>query len=174
MIRKAGNCGNLREFPLCSILNFLCTNFFVHRKKNQCTSVQTTSPSNEEGPSTSIEEDINWLYANWLWDEGDLADFEGISDVETEEGQDDKFPNLQQSEEPLPDIPKKLSGIINLDSILKFNISRSHLWEGAVRGLNRKSFSPCNKVSVKFCDDVGTTEGAVDAGGPKREFFKID
>ena len=86
-----------------------------------------------------------------MWNEVDLADFEGINDVETEEGQDDKFPNLQ----PLPDILKKLSGIINLDSISKFNASCSHLWEGAVRGLNRKSFSPCNKVSVKFCDDVG-------------------
>ena len=80
-----------------------------------------------------------------MWDEGGLADFEGISDVETEEGQDDKFPNLQQSEEPLPDILKKLSGIINLDSISKFNVSRSHLWEGAVRGLNRKSFHPVTK-----------------------------
>ena len=90
-----------------------------------------------------------------------------------EEVQDDKFPNLQQSEEPLPDILEKLSGIINLDSISKFNVSRSHLWEGAVRGLNRKSFSPCNKISVKFCDDVGTSEGAVDAGGPKREFFTL-
>ena len=109
-----------------------------------------------------------------MWDEGDLiADFEGISDVEMEEGQDDKFPNLQQSEEPLPDILEKLSGIINLDSISKFNVSHSHLWEGAVRGLNRKSFSPCNKISVKFCDDVGTSEGAVDAGGPKREFFTL-
>ena len=28
-------------------------------------------------------------------------------------------------------------------------------------------------ISVKFCDDVGTTEGAVDAGGPKREFFTL-
>ena len=68
-----------------------------------------------------------------------------ISDIETEEGQDDKFPNLQQLEEPLTDI-LKLSGIINLDPISKFNVSCSHLWEGAVRGLNRKSFSPCNKV----------------------------
>ena len=120
------------------------------------------------------EEDVNWLYANWLWNEElDLADFEGISDGEVEEGQNDESLNFQQSAEPLPDILKKLSTIINSDSISKFNISRSHLWEGTVRGLNRKSFSPHNKVSVKFCDDVGTTEGAVDAGGPKREFFTL-
>ncbi len=30
-----------------------------------------------------------------------------------------------------------------------------------------------NKVSVKFCDDLGTAEGAVDQGGPKREFFTL-
>jgi hypothetical protein len=47
------------------------------------------------------------------------------------------------------------------------------VWEGAVRGLSRKSFSPGNKISVKFCDGLGTAEGAVDQGGPKREFFTL-
>ena len=32
MIRKAGN---LKEFPLCSILNFLCTNFFKREKNGK-------------------------------------------------------------------------------------------------------------------------------------------
>ena len=62
---------------------------------------------------------------------------------------------------------------INEDKIFKFNISRSHLWEGALRGHKRKSFSPESKVSVKFTDDSGTPEGAVDLGGPKREFFTL-
>ena len=42
-----------------------------------------------------------------------------------------------------------------------------------MRGLTRKSFLPENKISVKFCDDIGTSEGAVDLGGPKREFFTL-
>ena len=49
----------------------------------------------------------------------------------------------------------------------KFNICRSHVWEGAIRGLNRKSFSPAHKVSIKFTDDVGI------AGGPMRELFTL-
>ena len=57
--------------------------------------------------------------------------------------------------------------------ISKFNISRSFVWEGAKRALARKSFSAKNKISVKFTDDVGTSEGAVDMGGPMKEFFTL-
>ena len=39
--------------------------------------------------------------------------------------------------------------------------------------MERKSFSPNKKVSVKFPDDVGLSEGAVDLGGPMREFFTL-
>ena len=41
------------------------------------------------------------------------------------------------------------------------------------RALARKSFSAKNKISVKFTDDVGTSEGAVDMGGPMKEFFTL-
>jgi hypothetical protein len=73
----------------------------------------------------------------------------------------------------LHDILLELNTKINRTEISKFNISRGHLWEGAVRGLSRKSFSPANRVSVKFTDDVGNAEGAVDSGGPTREFFTL-
>ena len=73
----------------------------------------------------------------------------------------------------LQEILEQLALKINDDKISKFNISRSHLWEGALRGLRRKTFSPDNRVSVKFTDDSGTSEGAVDLGGPKREFFTL-
>ncbi len=70
---------------------------------------------------------------------------------------------------PVPRIPhchyliyiKKLSSVIKLDVISKFNISHSHVWEGTTRALTSKSLSPQNKISVKFCDDVGTSEGAI-------------
>ncbi len=62
---------------------------------------------------------------------------------------------------------------INMDSISKFNISRSFIWEGTKRALSRKSFSPNNKVSVKFTDEVGNSEGAVDLGGPMKEYFML-
>ena len=80
-----------------------------------------------------------------------------------------------------PDVPKKelhelLDGLameIDYTSISKFNISRSFLWEGAKRAITRKSFCAKNKVSVKFTDDIGNSEGAVDLGGPMKEFFTL-
>lgn len=71
----------------------------------------------------------------------------------------------------LQEILEQLALKINEDKTSKFNISRSHLWEGALRGLRRKSFSPDNKVSVKFTDDSGTCEGAIDLGDQKENFL---
>ena len=73
----------------------------------------------------------------------------------------------------LQEILEQLALKINDDKISKFKISRSHLWEGALRGLRRKTFSPDKRVSFKFTDDSGVSEGAFDLGGPKREFFTL-
>lgn len=64
---------------------------------------------------------------------------------------------------------------VNIDSlsISKFNICRSDIWDGILRGMARKSFSPNKRVSVKFTDDVGLSEGVIDIGGPMREFFTL-
>ena len=53
------------------------------------------------------------------------------------------------------------------------NVRRKHVWEDACRHLSRKKFDPRAVVSVKFADDGGTSEGAVDAGGPRREFLRL-
>ena len=68
----------------------------------------------------------------------------------------------KQGLDPQPtaeEILRNLATIINFDEISKFNISRSNLWDSAVRGFNRKSFSPTKKISVKFMDDIGQPEG---------------
>ena len=36
-----------------------------------------------------------------------------------------------------------------------------------------KRFSPYNRISIKFADIEGNSEGAVDVGGPKREFLRL-
>ena len=46
------------------------------------------------------------------------------------------------------------------------------MWDGTIRGLKRKSFSP-HKISVQSCDDIGNSEEAIDMGRPKREFFHL-
>ena len=53
------------------------------------------------------------------------------------------------------------------------NVRRKHCWEDAVRKLSKPSFIPERKLSVKFADDMGTSEGAVDQGGPTREFLRL-
>lgn len=45
--------------------------------------------------------------------------------------------------------------------------------EGARRAIHRKNFQPLNHISVRFADDYGQSEGAVDSGGPKRELFRL-
>jgi len=59
------------------------------------------------------------------------------------------------------------------NGVTKFNISRSHVWEGARRAFLRSTYSPQHMMSVKFTDDIGVAEGAVDEGGPRREFLQL-
>lgn len=97
-----------------------------------------------------------------------LSDSEGdISDSETHS---DHVPAVTCS--PL-EVLNDLAAQINAGCLSKFNIARNFMWEGAKRAVSRKAFSPANKVSVKFTDDSGTSEGAIDWGGPMREFFTL-
>ena len=60
----------------------------------------------------------------------------------------------------LKEVLENLGKQISSEKISFFNLSRNHVWEGAKRALNRKSFSPENKLSVKFTGDIGKFEGA--------------
>lgn len=92
---------------------------------------------------------------------------EGVDDAQNQ-------PSLAIAEEKdIEEIVRDLAKEINETCISKFNISRTFLWEGTRQALSRKSFPPANKVSVKFTDDNGISEGAVDLGGPMREFFTL-
>ena len=73
----------------------------------------------------------------------------------------------------IEDVLTELSEQVDHSNITKFNVVRNNIFESAKRALNRKKFNPCHKTSVKFTDDVGSSEGAVDLGGPKREFFTL-
>ena len=80
-------------------------------------------------------------------------------------------PTIQKKE--LHEILSHLAMEIDYTRISKFNITRSFIWEGVKRALARKSFSAKNKISVKFTDDVGNSEGAVEMGGPMKELFTL-
>lgn len=73
----------------------------------------------------------------------------------------------------LKDVLTNLAQQIDADRISKFNINRREVWDGACRGLKRKTFRAENRLSVIFTDSFGNAEGAVDFGGPAREFLKL-
>ena len=81
--------------------------------------------------------------------------------------------NADDQSETMQEIVCQLASVIDYEKISKFNVSRSHLWESAKRGFSKKSFSPKNKISVMFTDDAGNSEGAIDLGGPTREFLTL-
>jgi len=57
--------------------------------------------------------------------------------------------------------------------VTRANVSRAHIWEGARRTFLRSKFNAQQPLCVKFTDDFGVTEGAIDQGGPRREFLQL-
>lgn len=62
---------------------------------------------------------------------------------------------------------------IDHQRVSRFNICRSDIWDGAVRGYKRGTFSENYDLLVKFSDDAGKFEEGLDTGGPKREFLSL-
>ena len=132
-----------------------------------CSHIEIEETGGEASTSTDA------MYASWLLD--DTTEYTCVSSGSETEDKiiEEPAAAVENKKKSLYQILQDLSTVINQDNICKFNISRNHIWEGSVRALTRKSFSPQNKVSVKFCDDIGRPEGAIDQGGPKREFFTL-
>lgn len=74
---------------------------------------------------------------------------------------------------PVEEILLELSNKIHSTHQCKFNINRSAVWEGALRGFKRLSYDPYSRITVKFSDDMGKVEEGVDLGGPRREFLSL-
>lgn len=73
----------------------------------------------------------------------------------------------------LPDIVANLSLTIDHKRVRRFNISRANVWDGAVRGFKRTTYSETCDMLVKFTDDTGVLEEGIDTGGPRREFLTL-
>ncbi|MEQ2245521.1 hypothetical protein ILYODFUR_028879, partial [Ilyodon furcidens] len=74
---------------------------------------------------------------------------------------------------PVERIVEQIASCVNDEGTVRFNIVRRNVWDGASRAMDRSNFAPEKKVDVKFTDDYGISEGAVDNGGPAREFFRL-
>lgn len=72
-----------------------------------------------------------------------------------------------------PEIIANLALAIDRKKVARFNISRSDVWDGAVRGFRRSSYCENNEIFVKFTDDAGSFEEGLDTGGPRREFLTL-
>ena len=81
--------------------------------------------------------------------------------------------NFSNNTATLPEILQELQGQLNREHSSHINVRRSAIWSDTCRQMSRKKFSPGNNISVKFADNVGTSEGAVDVEGPKREFLRL-
>lgn len=53
------------------------------------------------------------------------------------------------------------------------NVTRESVLESAFRALRRQHFNPQHRIDIVFIDSAGQSEGAVDDGGPTREFFRL-
>ncbi|XP_062862578.1 G2/M phase-specific E3 ubiquitin-protein ligase-like [Trichomycterus rosablanca] len=71
------------------------------------------------------------------------------------------------------DIIANLALQIDRHAVSRFNICRSDVWDGAVRGFKRGTFSENKDILVRFSDDGGRFEEGLDTGGPKREFLTL-
>lgn len=53
------------------------------------------------------------------------------------------------------------------------NVRRKHVFVDGIRKIGRPNFEPSLPLSVRFADELGSSEGAVDLGGPTREFLRL-
>ena len=53
------------------------------------------------------------------------------------------------------------------------NVRRNQVFKDSLRKILSSSFKAVHPLSVRFADDLGNSEGAVDLGGPTREFLRL-
>ncbi|XP_057183740.1 G2/M phase-specific E3 ubiquitin-protein ligase-like [Triplophysa rosa] len=118
------------------------------------------------------------------WD-GDYDTYISLIRAVSEDEEDDEdlcsaiMASIEDHEIPLTvevsikQILEELSTKINSNQNCKFNINRASVLDGAIRGFTRLSYNPNNRMVIRFSDDKGKFEEAVDPGGPRREFFRL-
>ena len=65
------------------------------------------------------------------------------------------------------------SNEVDEEAMSYINARHSQLWVDSCRHLAKSKFNQKAKVSIKFVDCSGSSKWAVDAGGPRREYFRL-
>ncbi|XP_045913676.1 G2/M phase-specific E3 ubiquitin-protein ligase-like isoform X2 [Micropterus dolomieu] len=139
-----------------------------------CSNQQEDQASSSQ-PSMSEQNPIQWqndygTYINLINETSDVDDDDDLYSAIIASVEDKTRP---KEHIPITQILSELSDKIDNLQVCQFNINRSAVLDGAIRGFRRLSYDPTKKMSVKFSDDRGTTEEAVDLGGPRREFLRL-
>uniref|UniRef100_A0A1A8NZW8 HECT domain-containing protein n=4 Tax=Nothobranchius TaxID=28779 RepID=A0A1A8NZW8_9TELE len=98
---------------------------------------------------------------------------ENQEDSSSEEGSTHSQRDAEMQQLSVSEVIANLALQIDRHSVSRFNICRSDIWDGAVRGFKRSTFSAEKDLLVKFSDDGGRLEDGLDTGGPKREFLSL-
>jgi len=71
------------------------------------------------------------------------------------------------------DVLSSLRPAVPASGVTRVNVSRSHIWDAARRAFLRPTFNAQQPLYVKFMDDIGVAEEAIDQGGPRRELLQL-
>ncbi|XP_028667124.1 G2/M phase-specific E3 ubiquitin-protein ligase-like [Erpetoichthys calabaricus] len=112
-------------------------------------------------------------YVNLLENEEYLSEDSDIQEAISRSLMEETFKIQQDTSLSVEQILMPLTTAINEHEVTRFNIMRRNVWDGTVRAMSRPNFTPKKRIDVKFTDDIGISEGAVDLGGPKREYFRL-
>ncbi|MEQ2253236.1 hypothetical protein ILYODFUR_030084 [Ilyodon furcidens] len=145
-------------------------NQFSSAQGNDVTSFMNVEAVNQT-PSDSRENYATYL--SIMTSMSDLSsDEEELNQAIMASLQSGTFPYYRISDKPNPRSAKEvlleLASQIDSSQRCRFNINRSSVLDRALRGFRRLSYNPTYQMCIKFSDDLGLHEEAVDLGGPRR------
>ncbi|KAI9518131.1 hypothetical protein NQZ68_039954 [Dissostichus eleginoides] len=126
----------------------------------------------QEGPGTSGGVLETACYSKYTQLYAPIV-IEDKDDSDSVECSHDTPEDTELDQQALSEITANLALEIDHRAVSRFNICRLNIWDGAVRGFKRATFSEKKDLLVKFSDDEGRFEEGLDTGGPKREFLSL-
>ncbi|KAJ8007837.1 hypothetical protein DPEC_G00098340 [Dallia pectoralis] len=137
--------------------------------------VDSTAPimcDSEEDPEMSVGAKETTCYSKYTQLYAPIV-IEDDQDSGSDEGSHDIPQNAEVEHPSISDVIANMALQIDRHAVSRFNICRSDIWDGAVRGFKRGTFSEMKDLFVKCSDDAGRFEESIDTGGPKREFLSL-
>ncbi|XP_049898937.1 G2/M phase-specific E3 ubiquitin-protein ligase-like [Epinephelus moara] len=178
---------NMRKFCLSETIQVLFDFVGQHEMASEIFKVQeaTSSRSIESNSFGSImDHDLkasSTLYVLWLSNQ-DVQDVVIIVDEQEEPVSQNLSPVSQHQlggpvdETDLQNILTKLVSKIDesfCPTSNQINVCRNNVLLCSLRAFKRRNFNPEAKLDVVFVDEDGNGEGAVDEGGPTREYLRL-